>query len=576
MIEFRKISIKDKEFADRCFATGNTDGSSYSFGTLFCWGDSYSLEIAEFDSMLLIRGRDHRGRYYAYPSGTGDIKAAIEAMAELSRSEGEVFRLVQILGNNKSELEELFPDRFLFTYNRDFSEYVYSVKNMAELPGKRFHGKKGHLNAFFRKHTDVACDPITKDNIHLCLEIARSWLSDKDSSFELDAEQTAIGKAIENYDALAYEGAILFADGKAVAFTMGEKLKNNTFCTHFEKTLPDYRDAYPVINNGFTKLMLMTYDYVNREEDMGQEGLRKAKLSYQPEFLVDKFNAVEKNDPCRKYRADEADIPELKALWKAVFGDGDKTTDFFFENTVSINDVYAYKKDSKVVSAFYLIDTVLKRGNEELRAKYLYAAATLPEYRKLGIMSEMIDYALQFSRLSGYDAVFLYPADDKLYDYYARHGFKEKFACRIYEADSVALEGFRNQRYFSTVLSYPRMRQFVAAENYADFGVEYLDFARHCAEYGGFEISAVFDDEDKVFIIGHTDNDVMYVDEAFSSEFNIHHILGVLADKNIKKIILKVPEELVISGFSSAKKRDGMMYMFADDDKTYYLGQPCM
>lgn len=576
MIDFRKINIKDKEWIDKYVAEGKTDGSSYSFGSLFCWGDSYELEIAEYDSMLLIRGKDSFGRYYAYPSGNGDIKSAVNLMIENCRQDGEVFRFVQLLESNKNELETLFPDMFCFNYDRDSSEYVYSVENMTNLSGKKFHGKKGHVNAFFKKHTDISCDPITNDNIHCCIDIAKSWLSDRQEDEELLAEYNAIKKAVDNYNDINYVGAVLFADGKAVAFTMGESLKNNTFCTHFEKTLPEYRDAYPVINNGFTKLMLNNYNYVNREEDLGHDGLRKAKLSYQPEFLLDKYTACLKNDTLRKYATSEQDIDELKNLWITVFGDDKKTVAFFFENTVNINDIYSYKKNGKIVSAFYLIDSCVKKGNTQLKGKYLYAAATLPEYRKTGIMSQMIEYAINYNKALGVDCIFLYPANDELYDFYKKFGFEEKFFSRVYEFNSHELEKFKNQRYFNTVLSYYDMRQNVAAENYVDFSVAYLDFVGFCSKKTGFNKSVVFDDEDKVFIIGHYDNDILYLDEAFSSEFNIEHILGVIADLNYKKVVLSTPVDLLLNDFESVVRKAGMMNIFIEDNQQYYLGQPCM
>lgn len=576
MIKFRKINIKDKEWIDKYVADGNTNGSSYSFGSLFCWGDSYDLEIAEYDSMLLIRGKDNFGRYYAYPSGKGDIKAAVNSMIDICRQDGDVFRFVQLLEENKKEIDALFPNMFSFNYERDYSEYVYSVENMTNLSGKKFHGKKGHVNAFFKKHEDISCDPITDDNIHYCMDIAKSWLSERQEDEELIAEYNAIKKAVDNYNEINYVGAILFADGKAVAFTMGEPVKNNTFCTHFEKTSPDYRDAYPVINNGFTKLMLNNYKYVNREEDLGYEGLRKAKLSYQPEFLLDKYSAYLKKDTLRKYRTDIEDVEQLKDLWIKVFDDDKKTVDYFFDNTVDINNVYSYKKNDKIVSAFYLIDTCIKKGSTELNGKYLFAAATLPEYRKMGIMSEMIKYAVNYNQALGVDCIFLYPANEELYSFYKKLGFEEKFFTRVYEINSSELEQYRNQRYFNTAVSYYDIRQNVVAENYVDFSVSYLDFVGFCSKNGGFNKSVIFDDEDKVFIIGHDDNDVLYIDEAFSSEYNIRHILGVLADLNYKKIVLSTPVDLLIDGFDSVVRASGMMNMFADDEQQYYLGQPCM
>lgn len=579
MLSFRKATIADKQLIDSYVSAGNTDGTVYSFGSIFCWGSSYNIEFAEYDGFLIIRGADSYGRYYAYPSGSGDVKSVIECIMEMCRQNSEELRFSQLLECNKSELNELFPGVFEFAYNRNSSEYVYSVRNMAELPGKKFHGKKGHVNAFFRNHTDISCDPITKDNISECLKIEKSWLAAmQDDNGELAAEYEAIEKAVNNYDKLGFEGAVLYADGKAVAFTMGEKIKNNTFCTHYEKTLPEYRDAYPVINNGFTKLMLSSYDYVNREEDTGAQGLRKAKLSYYPEFLLDKYSAVMKRDPSSVFNAEKEDIPQLKELWKTVFGDSNDVIDFFFEYTADIDNIYVYKYDNKCVSAFYLIDAPIVQGNTVKKAKYLYAAATHPDYRKRGFMGELINYAIKRLKFSGYDYLCLYPANESLYSYYEKFGFTSVFLDRIYHIDKDKLEPYSHSRYFDTILSYSVMREYICAENYIRFDSAFLDFAALCAKKYGILKSAVFDDEDKVLVVGNVDSDgVINIDESFTSQGQPEHILSMLNDIDCKKINLRVPHDFDRLDFESETVKSGMMFFInEEDDKTYFMGQPCM
>lgn len=580
MLNFRKLTIKDKDWISKCISEGDTDGCCYSFGNMFAWGDSYSLEVAEFEGLCLTRGKSRSGTSYTYPSGKGDIKKAILAMMEEAKDNGELFRMHHVLENNIDALNEMFPDMFEFRYDRDASEYVYSIKNMAELPGKKFHGKKGHVNAFFRKHTDVSCDPVTSDNIHLCLEIAKSWLSDRDDEYgELKTEYKSLEKAVHHFKELGFIGAILYADGKPVAFTLGEPLKNNTFCTHYEKTVPDYRDAFPVINNGFTKLMLLSYDYVNREEDTGSEGLRKAKLSYYPEFLLNKYTAVLKDDPSRKYRADESDYPELKNLWKTVFGDSDDVLNYFFEKTVDPENIYAYRKDGKVVSAFYLIDSSVIENNKKYSAKYLYAAATLPEYRRHGIMGDMIKYAAQILKLKGTDLLFLYPSNDKLYDYYGKLGFLPQFNERFYTIEKNELEKYKGTRYFNTSVSYEKIRESIPSESFCEFDYRYLDFARFCAKKYGFEISVVFDDEDKVFVIGNKKDNMFVIDEAISEDGNYEHILSVLADINTDEIILKIPISIEMNEYKNEIKKSGMLLPISGntpENENIYLGQPCM
>lgn len=580
MLNFRKITAHDKKWISECIAQGNTDGACYCFGNLFCWGEQYGLEIAEYEGMCLMRS-DFGGKFsYAYPSGQGDIKGAIVAMMDDAALAGQPFRMHQLLEVNKAELEALFPDYFSFRYDRDSSEYVYSVKNMAELPGKKFHGKKGHVNAFFRRHTDISCDPITKDNIHLCLDIAKSWLSGKDSEDEeLLHEFNALSKSVKYFDMLGFMGAILYADGKPVAFTMGEQLKNNTFCTHYEKTIPDYRDAFPVINNGFTKLMLTEFEYVNREEDTGAEGLRKAKLSYYPEFLLDKYTLRIKNDPSRDFYADENDFDELSQLWCDVFGDDKIYPDKFLIDCVNSSDIYAYREDGKIVSAFYLIDVQLVSFNKRFSGKYLYAAATHPSYRSKGIMQSMIAGTASELKKNGIDFICLYPAEESLYGYYKKLGFKNIFSERVYTIEKGSLSHLNSSRYFNCSADYSGIRNCVPSENYITFDAGYTDFARFCAKNTGFEISVAFDDEDKVFIIGSKQENAAVIEEAISSDCNYQHILSVLSDVDCDIIKLKTPVCISLDYGTSEIKESGMMLMLNDELeqlRDIYLGQPCM
>lgn len=581
MLDFRKVTADDKCWITECIEKGSTDGACYCFGNLFCWGEQYGLEIAELEGMCLLRSV-YEGRIsYAYPSGSGDIKNAVIAMMEDAKTAGQPFRMHQLLENNKKELENLFPDVFSFRYDRDASEYVYLVKNMQELAGKKLHGKKGHVNAFFRKHEDVRCDPITADNIHLCLEIAQSWLSEKDSEDDsLVHEYAAIEKAVNNFSLLGFMGAVLYADGKPVAFTMGERIKNNTFCTHYEKTVPEYRDAFPVINNGFSKLMLDGFEYVNREEDTGSEGLRKAKLSYYPEFLLDKYTLRLKNDPARKYYADESDFDELADLWSDVFGDERVYPEQFLKYCINAGDICAHRENGSIVSAFYLIDAELVHCNQKFSGKYLYAAATHPDYRNKGIMSNMIKSVAEELKKQGYSFICLYPADESLYGYYEKLGFSAVFSETLHTLNKSELAAFSGSRYFNSTADYKSARDYIPAESYIKFDNKYTDFARFTAKHAasGFEAAVCFDDEDKVFIIGNIENGDIAVTEAISQDGNYSHILNVLADMKPEGVTLKTPVGVKLPVGTSVNIKSGMLLRLDEmpEISGIYLGQPCM
>ncbi|MDE5964891.1 MAG: phosphatidylglycerol lysyltransferase domain-containing protein, partial [Eubacterium sp.] len=171
-------------------------------------------------------------------------------------------------------------------------DYIYSVEKMASLSGKKYHGKRNHITNFKKNNPDWSFEIIDSSNIDECIELHSNWINTHDDDSDYSFEFEAVLTAFENYDKLGFVGGILKVDGKAIAYTMGERHSDELFVTHFEKAPPEIQGAYPIINQEFTKNCLMDYQFVNREEDLGLDGLRKAKQSYNPEILLKKGAAA--------------------------------------------------------------------------------------------------------------------------------------------------------------------------------------------------------------------------------------------------------------------------------------------
>jgi uncharacterized protein len=231
---------------------------------------------------------------YGFPIGTGDMKTAIEFLNKDAAANGMPPAFPLLTDRQKLYLETKMPNKYTFTERRDDSDYVYLTKSLAELPGGKYHKKKNHVSQFLRKHPDVFYKPLTSENTDDALEIEKTWFAATEGAgnYDKEAEYDIICEALSLLEPLNLTGGVLYADNRPIAMTIGSAITEKVADVHFEKAVPEYdKDgAYAVINQEFAKTMIK-YEYLNREEDMGIEGLRKAKLSYHPELLLAKWSA---------------------------------------------------------------------------------------------------------------------------------------------------------------------------------------------------------------------------------------------------------------------------------------------
>jgi len=294
MIKFRPILLTDKEWMDELFALSDYRGCEYDFGNNYNWAGAFDLRIArEGDLLLTLSRRDDGSHSYSYPAGGGDMAAAVEMCIEDANERDADFHMHGVVPEQKEFLEKNFPGRFKFEPYRDGFDYIYLRSRLAELTGKKLHAKRNFINRFEASH-DWSYEPITTENLEECREMNARWCQQNDCYYNEDLrEETCAGQKAFNYFVEEQlEGGLLRAEGEVVAFTMGAPLCSDTFDIHIEKAFSHIDGAYPMINREFVRRLPEKYVYVNREEDVGDEGLRKAKLSYEPDILLEK-NAVE-------------------------------------------------------------------------------------------------------------------------------------------------------------------------------------------------------------------------------------------------------------------------------------------
>ena len=224
-----------------------------------------------------------------------------EAITKILRVADELkgdkkFRFVLVEKIFADELEKYPHAKFNITPERNNFDYVYLAQDLINLSGRKFHGKKNHLNAFRKEYPDAVYVPITEEIIPKCREELNVWYemhkrTNPDNSF-INYELAAINEIFDHFNEFKVKGGAILIDGKVAAFTFGEKLNSDTAVIHVEKANKNIRGIYVAINQNFVEHEWSEMIYINREEDMGVEGLRKAKKSYRPIKMIEKFNAT--------------------------------------------------------------------------------------------------------------------------------------------------------------------------------------------------------------------------------------------------------------------------------------------
>ena len=292
MIDFQRPNLHDKDRYERVLFHTGERGCEYSFVNMFLWGRQ---KVAFLGEKLVRFSQFDRRSVYPYPVGNGDNKAALDAVIHDARARGIPVYLTAMVEEDCRELETLYPGAFRIHSDRDGFDYVYAIEDLAELKGRKFQKKRNHLNRFDEAHPDCKALPLNENTRVAAFQMLQEWYDARRAAnphMDFHLEQQALHRAFAFQQQLDMEGIVLMEDGRALALAMGSRLSRDTFDIHFEKAREDVDGAYAAINRAFARYLRDKYPeirWLNREDDMGIEGLRKAKLSYNPDHMVEKF-----------------------------------------------------------------------------------------------------------------------------------------------------------------------------------------------------------------------------------------------------------------------------------------------
>jgi len=276
----RPVTLGDKPRFDRCFSRYPPVVSELTFTNVFCWSEVRHHLFCEQERHLLITYRQCDCCLSLYPP-VGPEPAALLRM----RIEG--LRDYCWTRLDKTLVASLGPG-LRPALDRDNSDYVYRIHDLRALRGKEYHGKRNLARRFEDVYRpDVRA--LTGAMAAACIRVQEEWLEGQRNNESARDESTALIKALHNYVALSLQGIGVFSNGSLVAFAIGEPLNPTTFVEHFEKARPGYAGAYAYLLQAFARSIPDAFEFLNREQDLGIEGLRRAKESWHPAMLVDKF-----------------------------------------------------------------------------------------------------------------------------------------------------------------------------------------------------------------------------------------------------------------------------------------------
>ena len=296
MINFQPVRIDDRSTIQPFFDKSIYQNCDFSFSNIFSWSHYYQTTFAVHEDFLFFRFEPKEATPgYLFPlekdkKKEEGLRRALEILMADAKERGHELRIYGITAKMFQEIDSALPKKFTYKKTRAWYEYIYSSEDLLHLIGKKFQTKRNHINKFKRTY-EWEYLPIKREIIPDCIELYERWCGENGgckSQESLIEEHIATRKIFEFYEELELIGGALRINGEILAYSFGQPLGTNTFGVHAEKCLYEIDGGFTMINQQFVEHNCAGYTFINREEDLGLESLRKAKLSYHPVILLEK------------------------------------------------------------------------------------------------------------------------------------------------------------------------------------------------------------------------------------------------------------------------------------------------
>ncbi len=295
-LNFEPLMLKNKDLFYSYVRPCGYNHSEASFSNLYIWQHAWDIRMAVSGGALFVSMDSDIYRPLLVPPFVRDCdEPVLPYMLMCEEYMNDVYGGFYIKCATAAVVDKIrrdCGDRYRFSYDAYNSEYVYRTSDLIELRGKKYHSKRNHISAFIRKYGGEIEEysPKYRDE---CLKLQKNWAKGKDfSEREIEEEYVSVLNALDNYAELGFKGCVVKVGGEVAAFSFGERINGDTAIIHIEKADSNYDGIYAFINREFAANFWSDATYINRAEDMGVPGIRKAKRSYHPAYMLDKYDVL--------------------------------------------------------------------------------------------------------------------------------------------------------------------------------------------------------------------------------------------------------------------------------------------
>ena len=419
-MEFKKLTLSDKPFLYELYAKNKTLGTEYCFFTLFNWLKDNYVEIARGDDYIALR-LTFRGKVYYFPPMTADKSRFSEVLDELEKSGATEF--VEV---TDAVIAEFCARNYQIEADRDMAEYVYLSEKLINLSGKALHGKRNHIAKFTSLYPDFEFAEYTEEHRAGVERLLQKWAAEKlpemsDSNefwISTSNERTVVLDVLSDLKANRCFADVLLVGGKVVGFSIGEILPTNVGAVYIEKADTAYEGAYSILNQLFAQKHFSGVKYVNRQEDLGDPGLRRAKLSYKPKKIFLKYIAK------KSQNGDNFSDDTIELYRQSFPEDGEQTVNYFFKNVFSPDRYREIREEGTLAAALHVLLKDLRYLGKPVTLPFIAGVATAQYFRNKGYARRLIEQTLRCLKTQKHPFCALHPAIEGFYE---KFGFEKVF-----------------------------------------------------------------------------------------------------------------------------------------------------